>query len=131
SLPLGDAEAAREAGIRFVHQDLALVGDRDVTDNLALGSGYAGRRWLRDRRERRSAQELLDRLGIDVAADRLVKELSPAQQTMVAVGRTMRDGTARLLVLDEVSAALARSEMEIVLALVRRIREQGGTVLFV
>jgi len=132
-LRLGDAAAARAAGIRFVHQDLALVGGRAVTDNLALGSGYAGRRWLRDGRERRRAQELLDRLGIDLAADRLVKDLSPAQQTMVAVARTMRDGTApaRLLVLDEVSATLAHDEMAIVLDLVRRIRERGGTVLFV
>jgi len=132
-LALGDAAAAHAAGLRFVHQDLALVGDRSVTDNLALGSGYAGRRWLRDARERRVAQEVLDRLGIDVDAHRIVKDLSPAQQTMVAVARTMRDGaaSARLLVLDEVSAALAEGEMEIVLALVRRLRDQGGTVLFV
>jgi ribose transport system ATP-binding protein len=135
-LALGDAAAARAAGLRFVHQDLALVGDRDVTDNLALGSGYAGRRWLSDRRERRAAQALLDRLGIDVRATRLVKELAPAEQTMVAVARALADGdggagTPRLLILDEVSAALARAEMEVVLDLVGRIRDAGGTVLFV
>jgi ribose transport system ATP-binding protein len=128
ALALGDADAARAAGIRFVHQDLALVGERDVTDNLALGTGYDGRRWLRDRRERRAAQELLDRLGIAVRADRLVKDLSPAQQTMIAVARAV---PARLLVLDEVSAALAKGELDIVLDLVRRIRAQGGTILFV
>lgn len=132
-LDLGSATGAHAAGIRFVHQDLALIGDLDVVDNLALGGHYAGRRWLADKRERHAAQQLLDGLGIEIDARRAVRDLSPSQRTMVAVARALRDGegAAHLLVLDEVSAALPATEVEQIFALVRRIRDRGGTVLYV
>lgn len=132
-LALGDAAAAHAAGVRFVHQDLALIEGLDVIDNLALGERYAGRRWLGRRRERAAAAALLDEFGIDVDPSRLLRDLSPAQRTMVAVARALHPGAppARVLVLDEVTAALPESEVEQVFALVRRIRDRGGTVLYV
>jgi ribose transport system ATP-binding protein len=130
---LGHADSARDAGLRFVHQDLAVIPDLDVTDNLALGGRYVGRRWLADGRERRAAQELLDRLGIAIDSRSLMRDLGPAEQTMVAVARALRGDpeAVRVLVLDEVTAALPEDQVEIVFALVRRIRDMSGTVLFV
>ncbi|MDW5595796.1 sugar ABC transporter ATP-binding protein [Conexibacter stalactiti] len=132
-LRLGSAAAAHAAGIRFVHQDLALVPGLAIVDNLALGERYAGRLWLGDRRELAAARALLESLGIELDPARPLRELAPAQRTIVAVARALSAGVGatRLLVLDEVTATLPESEVELVFALVRRIREQGGTVLYV
>ncbi|ROO86685.1 monosaccharide ABC transporter ATP-binding protein (CUT2 family) [Actinocorallia herbida] len=132
-LALGDAAAAYAAGLRFVHQDLALIDKLDVTDNLALGERYAGRRWLGHRRERAAAAAHLAAFGIDLDPDRLVGELSSSQRTMVAVVRALHPAAppARVLVLDEVTASLPKTEVEQVFALIRRIRDDGGTVLYV
>jgi ribose transport system ATP-binding protein len=131
-LQLGTAASAEAAGLRFVHQDLGVIDDLTVAENLTLGARDQGR-WLSDSRERRGGQELLDGLGIDVDAGSLVRDLSPAERTMVAVARALRDGieAARVLVLDEVTAALPVDEVDLVFDLVRRIRDMGGTVLYV
>src|ERR1700722_4967997 len=65
---LGTAAAVRDAGFRFVHQDLALVGSLSVVENLALGRGFttgAGGR-IKWREERARAREMLDALGFDI-----------------------------------------------------------------
>jgi len=130
---LGDAASAREAGIRFIHQDLGLVGDLDVVDNLALGDRYTRRWWLSDRQERRAAQALLMEFDVDIDGATLVRSLAPAQQTLVALVRAIRRGIdARgLLVLDEPTASLPSHEVKHLFALIRQIRERGGTVLYV
>jgi ribose transport system ATP-binding protein len=133
-IELGSATAAQEAGIRFVHQDLALVEDLDAVDNLALGSGgYAGRWWLSSRRERRAASGALAQLGLGIDLNLPLRKLSAAERTMVAIARAMREGSEsrRLLVLDEPTAALGGERAERLFDLVRRIRAGGGSVLYV
>ncbi|MBD8605437.1 sugar ABC transporter ATP-binding protein [Aeromicrobium sp. CFBP 8757] len=133
SLRLGSASSAAAAGLRFVHQDLGVIDDLTVSENLTLGASDQDRRWLSDGRERRRAQTLLDGLGIEIDAGAMVRDLGPAERTMVAVARALRDGVqaARVLVLDEVTAALPADEVALVFELVRRIRTMGGTVLYV
>lgn len=130
---LGEPRAVRKSGVRIVHQDLGLVDDLDLIDNLALGQHYHSRRWLSESAECRAARQLLDKLGIEIDPRTLIRDLSPADRTMVAVARAMRDGVdeARLLVLDEVTAALTEKEAATVFRRVRRLREHGGTVLYV
>ena len=65
---LGTAAAARDAGFRFVHQDLALVGTLSVVENLALSRGFttgAGGR-IKWRAERAQAREMIGALGFDI-----------------------------------------------------------------
>jgi ribose transport system ATP-binding protein len=132
-LLLGDAGAATAAGIRFIHQDLALIPDLSVADNLALGGGYQSRIWVDDRRAAATAQELLDEWGVRVDARAPLRVLGQAQRTMVAIVRAVRDGvhSSGTLVLDEPSAALPAHEVEHVFALVRHLRDRGASVLYV
>ncbi len=132
-LDLGSAAAARDAGIRFIHQDLGLIDTLDAVDNLALGGHYAGSRWLSERRERRAARERLARYGLDIDVTVPLHELSAAQRTMVAIVRALDTDAAGdgLLVLDEPTAALHAREVEQLFGLVRKLREQGSSVLFV
>ena len=50
---LGSSASARDHGLRFIHQDLALIDDLSVYDNLALGNEYSRQIWLSEGRERR------------------------------------------------------------------------------
>lgn len=131
---LGDARAAATAGLRFVHQDLGLVDSLDVVDNLALAGGYptrwrAGICWGRARAE---AAELLAGLGYDIDPRTAVGELSAVERTGVAIARAIRGAdSARLLVLDEPTAALTAPEVATLFSTIDRLRARGLGVIFV
>jgi ribose transport system ATP-binding protein len=133
ALHLGSASAARDAGIRFVHQDLALVDDLDAVDNLALGSSYTNRLWLRAGTERSAAEQVLSGLGIELDVTKPIKDLRPSERTMLAIARALHDAPDenRILVLDEPTASLAGNDTHHLFELIRRIRDQGATVLYV
>jgi len=118
--------------LRFVHQDLALVPELDAVDNLALGASYSARWWLSDRRERTKAREVLDEFGIDIDVHEPLSRLAPAERTMLAIARALRDSSrGTVLVLDEPTASLGGEEAAQLHGLVRRLRDEGGTVLYV
>jgi len=131
---LGDAQAARRAGLRFVHQDLGLVGSLPVVDNVVLGEVYPTRRlrtidWAVARRQ---VADLLADLGYDIDPRRPVDRLSLIERTGVAIARALRDGeNARVLVLDEPTAALPADAVERLFAVVRRLRDQGLAILYI
>lgn len=133
-IELGSAKQSREAGLRFIHQDLGLIPSLDVTDNLALGVGYSARGWLSDSTEHRKAQALLDRYGIDIDARERLDRLSAAQQSLVAIARALGDDDAsgpRLIVLDEPTAALQSTEVELLFSLIEALKREGNSILYV
>jgi ribose transport system ATP-binding protein len=132
-LTLGSATAAQNAGIRFIHQDLALIGEFDAVDNLALGEKYARRAYVSEHHERREAEAVFERYGVDIDLQAPLKTLNRAQQTMTAIVRALHHQSARdgVLVLDEPTAAFSKQDTELLFRLVRRVREEGGTVLYV
>ena len=131
-LQLGSAAAARIAGIRFIHQDLGLVSTLSVIDNLALGGTYVGRRWLNNRTEAAAARRLLSRYGVDLDVYAPVGALSPAEQTIVAIVRALRDGVEDgVLVLDEPTATLSAREIDRLFDVIRNTCSAGTAVLYV
>jgi ribose transport system ATP-binding protein len=132
-LELGSAEAAHAGGLRFIHQDSTLLDGLSVAENLALGGEYRSRWWVSDRREADVAAEQLARYGVVVDPSMPAANLSPAQHTMVAIVRALRDGFAQqgVLVLDEATATLPGAEAARLFDVIRTIRNHGGTVLYV
>jgi len=135
-LPLGDTNAADGLGLRFIHQDAGLLAGLSVTDNIALGTGYARSRdgridW---RATRRRTQRLLDELGYEIDARRPVRELSRAQQTGVAIARAVAprpDSAPSLVVLDEPTANLDKGEADHLFAVLDRLLARGVAALLV
>lgn len=135
-LTLGDGQAAAAAGIRFVHQDLGLVGSISTMENLALTTGYrtGAARHIRWKEQRDAAREALKAVGateIDVQAP--VDTLAPAQRTAVAIARALvgwEDG-ATLLVLDEPTATLPGDDVHRLFEVIHRLKDQGVSVLYV
>jgi ribose transport system ATP-binding protein len=130
---LGSADAARAAGVRFVHQDLGLIDTLTVADNIHLS--HPGRRLAPAprRAERAAARAALAALGYAVEPTAPVGGLAESERTAVAVARALdrSGGPAPLLVLDEPTATLSAPEAARLFDAVRRVAAAGTAVLFV
>ena len=130
------AGAAAAAGMRFVHQDLGLVGSLSVIDNLALTLGYRTGRLgrVKQRLEIERSERDIGMLGCSFDVRRRVDDLAPSERTVVAVARALEGwemGAVHVLVLDEPTASLPREEALRLFEVVRAVRNRGVAVLFV
>lgn len=128
-------EAVRRAGIETIYQDLALADNLDPGLNLYLGREKTRRVLglpILDRREmRRNAVEVLKGLGIvipDPSAP--VRELSGGQRQSIAIARAIH-WQARLVIMDEPTAALGVPEQREVMALIRRLKERDVGIILI
>jgi ribose transport system ATP-binding protein len=133
---LGDSDAVRRLGVRFIHQGLGLLNDLTVLENLRLGRGTyrTGLGWrIQWRHERGRARELLEQVGIgDVSPDQYVRDLSAIQKTGVAICRALDDEeNASVFVFDEPTATLPDDEVERLFAVIRRLAAEGIGVVYV
>jgi ribose transport system ATP-binding protein len=122
---------ARQAGIGIVYQELTLLPERTVAENVCLGREPL-RRGLVDRRAMLShTAGLLASIGEgSLPPDTRVGRLGVAQQQVVEIVKAL-SLDARLLIMDEPTAALADHEVDQLYALVRRLQEHGIGVLYV
>jgi simple sugar transport system ATP-binding protein len=134
---LESPQIAREYGIETVYQDLALASDLDPAANLFLGreilrSGLWGRLGFLDKKAMaRAAGEAIVRLGVSLKDDAaVVADLSGGQRQSVAVARAAM-WAKKVIFLDEPTAALGVVQQRGVLDLVRRVRDEGITVVLI
>lgn len=121
---------AETAGIAVITQEFALVDELSVAENIFLGR--APRRGLRvDWLEmNRRAAALLADFGLAIAPDAPVRSLGIGQKQLLEIVRAM-DKQTRVLVLDEPTAALTEQEVDVLLAHLRRLREQGTACIYI
>jgi len=128
--PRTPREAAR-AGVRMVHQELALCPGLCVLDNLLLGEEPARAGWIDRRAAREQARAALAAVGRpELPLEAPVASLPIAERQLVEIARALR-GDVRVLVLDEPTSSLPREEVERLFALVRALAARGVSVLYV
>ncbi|WP_018118168.1 ATP-binding cassette domain-containing protein [Corynebacterium mastitidis] len=124
--------AALEAGIATVHQNLSVVGEMSVWRNFYLGREDTGP-WglLRASRMREETRRALAELGVTIAdVDVPISSLSGGQRQVVAIARAVHCG-ARVLILDEPTAALGVRQSGMVLDLIEAAARRGVAVVFI
>ncbi|WP_394847687.1 sugar ABC transporter ATP-binding protein [Pendulispora brunnea] len=126
----GPAEA-KAAGIAVIYQEPTLFGDLSVAENVFMGRQPLKRARLIDTKAMRAASAaLFARLGVDLDPTRPARGLSIADQQLVEIAKALCSD-ARVIVMDEPTAALSGPEVERLFGVVGALREHGAAVLFV
>ena len=123
--------AARALGISVIYQQPALFPDLTVAENIALALEGAGTWRPIDWASRRvRARKLLDRAGAAIDADRLAGTLSMPEQQLVEIAKAM-GAEARIVLMDEPTAALTDREVQRLFAVIASLRQRGVGVLYI
>lgn len=121
-------QAAQNAGISTVYQEISLCPNLSVAENIYIGRGKGQKvSW---REMNRKAGQLLDSLGIGVKPTQQLASCSIAVQQMVAIARAV-DMDCRVLILDEPTSSLDESEVEKLFGLMRDLKARGVGIIFV
>ncbi len=116
-------------GIAAIHQETVMFDELSVAENVFMGHMPGGRLIDRNAMMDRTAA-LLDRIDADFTARTRLKSLSVAQRHMVEVARALSHD-ARVVIMDEPTAALSRHEIGELFTLVERLRAEGRAILFI
>src|SRR5579875_2857452 len=117
-------------GIAMMAQELLIIPHLTVAQNVFLGTEPRSAGWIERRALRQRYEELAERVGFTLPADRLVGGLRVAEQQQVEIMRALaRD--ARMIVMDEPSAALSGHDVERLHEIIRSLAAQGKTLLLV
>ncbi|MGC8993792.1 MAG: ATP-binding cassette domain-containing protein, partial [Pyrobaculum sp.] len=123
-----NARDAQRAGIAMVHQHLSLIPGLTAIENIALAEGAGLRPISAEVRQR--AVKIAEELGFDVEWDRDVEELPLGVRQRVEIVKALYWG-ADLLILDEPTTVLSPPEVKSLFQVVRRLREQGKSVVYI
>ena len=126
-----DPHASRALGIAAIYQQPAIFPDLTVAENIALAleSGHTWRRvdWASRRRQ---SSELLARVGARLDPDRLAETLTMPEQQVVEIAKAI--GTdARILIMDEPTAALSEREVHGLFEVIARLRAEGVGIIYI
>ncbi|MBF9029466.1 ATP-binding cassette domain-containing protein [Rhodobacterales bacterium HKCCE3408] len=125
------AQDATRAGITAIHQETVLFDELSVAENIFVGHAPRTRMGLIDWPEiRRRAREILDGIGARIDPDVKLRELGIASKHLVAIARAL-SVDARVVIMDEPTAALSQKEIEELYELVETLKAQGKAILFI
>jgi ribose transport system ATP-binding protein len=127
---LDTPQEAIDHGINAVHQEVVLCRHLSVAANIFLGDEKVKYGLLQKREMTRAAQQLLDDMGFHLPAGETLGNLTIGQQQLVATARAALRGT-KFLIFDEPTAYLTRQEAAQLFALIRRLRDQGITIVYI
>ena len=123
--------AAQQLGVSIIYQELNLLPDLNVAQNVFLGRESRGPLGLVNEREQEAkAQEVLRRLGVDIDPRERLGRLSVAQQQMVEIAKAL-SLNARVVIMDEPSAALGGKDLEHLFEVIKALKQQGVAVIYI
>jgi rhamnose transport system ATP-binding protein len=126
-----NASAASKAGITAIHQETVLFDELSVAENIYIGHAPRTRFGLIDNAEMlRSASKLLEKIGAPFDARTRLRDLGIANKHLVAIARAL-SVDARVVIMDEPTAALSHKEIEELYELVETLKSQGKAILFI
>ena len=124
-------QEAEKAGIVFIYQEINSLFDLTVEENLFMGKEITKGFGICDKKAMRAkAQEIMDRMGVNIPVDAVMSDLSVGQQQMVEICKALMVD-AKVLIMDEPTAALTQSETENLFKVVNSLREKGVSIVYI
>jgi ribose transport system ATP-binding protein len=129
---IGSPADGRRLGIAVIFQELSLVPYLNVAQNIFLGREFPGPipGLVDHRRAHAEARRVLDLLGVDIDTHTLVHRLGVAQQQLVEIAKALSQ-QARILVMDEPTAALSDHEVDRLFEVIRTLKQQGISIVYI
>ncbi|NIY49223.1 sugar ABC transporter ATP-binding protein [Cedecea colo] len=123
---------AQKIGITIIHQEFNLFPDLTVEENIFIGREFCkNNRWQLDAKTQRAqVSDILTKLNLKIKPDSRVADLTVAQQQMVEIAKAI-SVNAKVLIMDEPTAALTESEIDSLFRVTRLLKEQGTGVVYI
>ncbi len=121
---------SRAAGVAIIYQEFNLVPGLTASENIFLGQERTVAGFIAKREERRRAAELFARLGVTIDLDVPCRLLTTAQQQLVEIAKALAFD-ARIIVMDEPSAALTSHEVERLFQIIYELQRQGIGIIYI
>ncbi|MCM2129616.1 sugar ABC transporter ATP-binding protein [Larsenimonas rhizosphaerae] len=122
---------AASRGVGMVHQELNLFGNLSVAENIFLGrERQRGLMPIDTAEQHRITAELMARLNQDIAPSELLSNLKVGQQQLVEIAKALAD-QADVLILDEPTSALSKTEIELLFEVIRDLTAQGVSIIYI
>jgi ABC-type sugar transport system ATPase subunit len=122
--------AAQQAGISIIYQEFNLIPDLTVRENIFLGRERTRGGFIRAAHERQEAQRLFQKLGLLIDPAARCRELTVAQQQTVEIAKAL-SVSARIVVMDEPTAALTDQEVQHLFAVITELKKQGLGIIYI
>jgi inositol transport system ATP-binding protein len=122
--------AAQAAGIVTIYQEFTLAPDMTIAENVFIGREPGSRLFVSRAQLEAQTRILSNRIGLDRSPNALVRDLSVAEQQMVEIARAL-SMKSRLIVMDEPTSALSRTEVEKLFEIIRSLKRDGISTIFV
>lgn len=123
-------QKAAEHGISIIFQELNLVDGLSIAENIFAGRLSKNGKLIDWKQLRADAKELLDRIGFKVDPKTEVSKLSIAGKQMVEIAKAL-SYNARIILMDEPSATLTKSELDTIFDIIRDLKSKGITVIYI
>ena len=123
-------QASQTAGIGIIYQEFNLVPGLTARENISLGQEPSRVSFIPRQKETDLARKLFQRIGVEIDPDALCRDLTVAQQQVVEIAKTLAQD-ARIIVMDEPTAALTPREVDGLLKVVRELRTQGIGIIYI
>lgn len=124
-------QEAEKAGIVFIYQELNVLFDLTVVENLFMGKEITKKFGICDKKAmRQKAQEIMDKMGVKIPVDAVMSDLSVGQQQMVEICKALMVD-AKVLIMDEPTAALTQSETKVLFDVIKSLRKKGVSIVYI
>jgi len=121
---------SENTGIVIIHQELTMIPELSITENIFMGNEIVKHGLIDWNEARRRTGELLEKVGLSVNPDTLIKYLGVGQQQLVEIAKALSKNV-KLLILDEPTSALNESDSENLLNLMRDLKTKGITCIMI
>ena len=130
NVKINSVQDAEANGIAIIHQELVLVPYMSVAENIFLGRELGAGITVNLKAQEKEAQAVLDRLGMDIDARSLVKDLSIAKQQMVEITKAVATNS-KILVMDEPTSSISEKEVDNLFKIMRDLTSHGVGIIYI